>query len=83
MLDGEDKFIRLTHRPAQYFHPFEDLGERNDLCDENPERYMELYKLLLMWESSLPTYPHFYTSPYWIKVSAQNYDKFDPIPEPE
>jgi len=83
VLDGEDKLIRLSHRPAQYFRPFEDLGERNDLSSENSEKYMELYKLLLQWESGLPTYPHFFTSPYWIKASAKNYDEYDPVPEPE
>ena len=83
VLDGEDKFIRLIHRPAQYFRPFEDLGERNDLSGENQEKYMELYNMLLMWEGGLPTFPHFSTSPYWIKASAKNYDEFDPIPEPE
>ena len=83
VLDGEDKLIRLTHRPAQYFRPFEDVGERNDLSAENKDRYLELYKLLLNWESGLPTYPHFFTSPYWIKASAQNYDTYNPVPEPE
>jgi len=83
VLDGEDKFIRLTHRPAQYFRPFEDKGERNDLAPENKKRSMELYELLLQWESGLPTYPHFYTSPYWIKASARNYDEYVPVPEPE
>ncbi len=83
VLDGEDKFIRLTHRPAQYFRPFEDKGERNDLTRENPKRVKELYNMLLQWESGLPTYPHFFTSPYWIKASAQNYDDYVPVPEPE
>jgi arylsulfatase B len=82
-LDGEDKLIRLTHKPAQYFRPFEDLGERKDLSQEKQERFLELYNLLFLWESGLPTYPHFYTSPYWIKVSAQNYEDFIPVPEPE
>jgi len=83
ILDGDDKLIRLTHRPAQYFHPFEDPGERNDLGQKYNERYLELYKLLFLWESSLSTYPHFYTSPYWMKASAENYEEFIPVLEPE
>jgi arylsulfatase B len=83
ILDGEDKLIRLTHKPAQYFRPFEDPGERKDLSQEKQERFLELYNLLFLWESGLPTYPHFYTSPYWIKASAQNYEDFVPVPEPE
>ncbi|MEA1878375.1 MAG: sulfatase-like hydrolase/transferase [Bacteroidota bacterium] len=81
VLDGADKFIRLTHRPAQYFRPFEDLGERNDLSQKYNERYLELYDLLFKWESSLPTYPHNLTAPYWIKASAENYEDFVPVPE--
>ncbi|RLD32137.1 MAG: arylsulfatase, partial [Bacteroidetes bacterium] len=50
---------------------------------ENQERYLELYNLLFLWEGSLPTYPHFYTSPYWIKASARNYEDFIPVDEPE
>ena len=83
ILDGDDKLIRLTHKPAQYFRPFEDLGERKDLSEENNERFLELYNLLYLWEGSLPTYPHFYTSPYWIKASARNYEDFIPVSEPE
>ena len=83
VLNGEDKFIRLTHRPAQYFRPFEDVGERNDLSEKNKDTYLKLYKILLDWESGLPTFPHFYTAPYWMKVSAENYDEYIPVPEPE
>lgn len=83
VLDGDDKLIRLSHRPAQLFRPFEDKGERNDLSNENEKRYLELYKLLLKWESGLPTYPHFFTEPYWIRVSAKNYDEYVPVDEPE
>ena len=83
VLNGDDKFIRLTHRPAQYFKPFDDIGERNDLSRKNEDTYLELYKILLNWESSLPTFPNFSTSPYWIKASAENYDEYIPISEPE
>jgi len=83
VLDGEDKFIRLTHRPAQYFRPLEDLGERNDLSEQHLEKFLELYKILMHWESDLPTYPRFFTSPYWIKASAENYDDYIPVSEPE
>lgn len=83
VLDGEDKFIRLTHRPAQYFRPFEDLGERNDLSQKYGKRYLELYEILFQWEYSLPTYPHNQTSPKWMKNTANSYDNIIPIPEPE
>jgi arylsulfatase B len=83
VLDGEDKLIRLSHRPAQLFRPFEDKGEQNDLSAGNKERAMQMYDLLLQWEGGLPTYPHFYTSPFWIKMSAKNYDEYVPVQEPE
>lgn len=83
VLDGEDKFIRLMHKPAQLFRPFTDLGERNDLSQENNERYLQLYDILFQWESGLSTYPHNLTSPMWIKHSAKNYDNYIPVSEPK
>jgi len=83
VLNGKDKLIRLSHRTAQFFRPFKDPGERKDLSNENKERTMEMYNLLLKWESGLSTSPHFFTSPYWIGVSAKNYDEYNPVPEPE
>ena len=83
VLDGEDKFIRLSHRPAQLFRPFEDKGEQDDLSAANNEKVMQMYDLLLKWESGLPSSPHFSTSPFWMKMSAKNYDEYVPVPEPE
>jgi arylsulfatase B len=83
VLDGEDKLIRLGHKPAQYFRPIDDIGETEDLSTENKERYLELYEILFSWEVSLPTDPYFYTSPYWSGQSAENYESWKPKEEPK
>ena len=83
ILDGEDKLIRLSHRPAQYFRPVDDIGERNDLAGSKKERYEELYKMLSEWETLLPTRPHFSTSHFWQGQSAKNYDSWLPRVEPK
>ena len=82
ILDGEDKLIRLSHKPAQYFRPSEDLAESEDLSEIDKKRYLELYDLLFSWEINLPTYPHFHTSPYWSGVSAKDYESWIPEAEP-
>ncbi len=82
VLDGEDKLIRLDHKPAQYFRPIDDIGESKDLSVMNKERYLELYEILFNWEVSLPADPHFYTSPYWGGQSAKNYESWRPREEP-
>lgn len=79
---GHAKLIRLSHRPAQLFDLANDLGEQNDLANQNTERLAELYQLLHDWERSMPTYPHFYASPYWQGRSAKNYDEYAPAEEP-
>ena len=83
VLDGEDKLIRLGHKPAQYFRPVDDIGETEDLSAENKDRYLELYEVLFNWEVSLQTDPYFYTSPYWKGRSAKNYEAWKPKPEPK
>ncbi len=83
VLDGEDKLIRLDHKPAQYFRPVDDIGETEDLSEINKERYKELYEILFNWEVSLPTDPHFYTSPFWSGQSAKNYESWKPVKEPK
>ncbi|RLD30441.1 MAG: arylsulfatase [Bacteroidetes bacterium] len=81
ILDGKDKLIRLSHKPAEYFRPIDDIGEGEDLSKKNSERYSELYELLFNWEVTLPTNPHFSTSPYWKGESAKNYESWKPKPE--
>jgi arylsulfatase B len=82
ILDGEDKLIRLSHKPADFFRPSEDPSESKDLSGINRKRYLELYELLFRWEEDLPTYPHFHTSPRWSGESARDYDTWIPKPEP-
>lgn len=83
VLNGEDKLIRLSHRPAQYFRPIEDIGERHDLTQEQPMKYKELYQQLFKWETSLNSYPHFSSSPFWKGESARNYENWTPKEEPK
>ncbi len=83
ILNGDDKLIRLSHRPAQLFSPASDLAEESDLSDSQPERFRELFQSLSDWESMLPTVPLWGSSPYWQSQSAKNYDTWKPIAEPE
>ena len=83
VLDGDDKLIRLSHRPAQMFRPASDVGEDQDLAATETERFHELFQQLGQWESTLPTVPLWGSSPYWIGQSANQYDDLDARPEPE
>ncbi|MGB0581101.1 MAG: sulfatase-like hydrolase/transferase [Limisphaerales bacterium] len=81
VLDGDDKLIRLSHRPPQLFRPKTDLGETTDLSPSEQGRYESLFRLLGEWEASLPTVPLWGSSPYWISQSAQHYDNMPARPE--
>ncbi len=82
LLDGEDKLIRLSHRPAQFFRPATDIAERNDLAPSGGERFEELFRRLAEWEASLPTVPLWGSSPVWSGESARHYDEWLPRDEP-
>ncbi|MEM9016946.1 MAG: sulfatase-like hydrolase/transferase [Verrucomicrobiota bacterium] len=81
--DGDDKLCRLSHRPSQQFNPVLDPGEVSDLSSPGNERFLELFRLLSEWESSLPTDPLWGSSPYWEGPSAKYYDELLPVPEPD
>jgi arylsulfatase A-like enzyme len=83
VLSGEDKLIRLSHRPAQLFRPKTDRGELKDLAREETGRFESLFRLMGEWESSLPTSPLWGSSPYWTGQSALIYDEMPPRPETE
>jgi len=83
VLSGEDKLIRLSHRPAQLFRPRTDRGELKDLAGAETGRVESLFRLLGEWESLLPTVPLWGSSPYWVGQSAQIYDDMAPRPETE
>lgn len=82
VLDGKDKLIRLSHRPAQLFRPTVDVGERQDLASTQTRRYQALFQQLGQWEATLPTVPLWGSSPYWVGQSASQYDNLVPRPEP-
>ncbi len=79
---GDDKLIKLSHRPAQWFQPAKDLGEREDLAVSSDLRLRELFEQLGSWEAQLPTVPLWGSSPYWIRQSALHYDSLMPTSEP-
>lgn len=83
ILDGEDKLVRLSHRPAQYFQPTTDLGEKNDLAPLGGERFESLFRQLGEWEAMLPTVPLWDSSPFWQGDSAKIYDTWPPRDEPQ
>jgi len=83
VLDGEDKLIRLSHRPAQMFRPSTDLAEASDLRTGERERFEALFGKLGDWEAALPTVPLWGSSPYWIGESARHYDEWGVRDEPQ
>ncbi len=83
ILDGPDKLIRLSHRPAQYFKPTDDAAESNDLAPERSKRFSSLFQQLGEWESLLPTPPLWGSSPFWRGESAKTYDSSPPTEEPQ
>ena len=83
ILNGQDKLIRLAHRPAQMFRPATDPGEQRDLALTQTSRYRELYRQLGEWENMLPTVPLWDSSPYWWGQSATHYDQWQPRGEPQ
>lgn len=80
---GDDKLIRLSHRPAELFQPEKDIAEKTDLTRQNAELTKKLFQALSEWESMLPTVPVWDSSPYWQSQSAKHYDDRDPVPEPK
>ena len=82
VLSGDEKLIRLSHRPAQLFRPSSDAGEQDDLMDRESTRASELFQQLGEWESMLPTVPLWGSSPYWTGESASQYDSYDVRDEP-
>jgi arylsulfatase B len=83
ILDGSDKLITLSHRPAQMFRPAEDPAESTDRFDTHRSRAEELYRILGQWESTIATVPLWGSSPYWQGQSADLYDKWIVRPEPK
>ena len=83
LLRGDDKLIRLSHRPAQLFQPAVDPGETADLATSRPELLDSLFRELGQWEAMRPTVPLWDSSPSWNANSAQIYDTWEPKPEPE
>ncbi|MEM6505436.1 MAG: sulfatase-like hydrolase/transferase [Planctomycetota bacterium] len=83
VLNGAEKLIRLSHKPAQLFDLATDLSEQNDLAAANPQRLRDLFQMIHDWERSMPTYPHFYASPYWQGPSADRYEQVGPRGEPK
>ena len=83
VLDGQDKLIHLSHRPAEMFRPNADMAETENLFDQDRTRAEELYQMLGTWQSSLPTVPLWGSSPFWSSQSAQHYDQWLPRAEPE
>ncbi len=73
---GNDKLVRLSHRPAQLFDVATDPGEQRDLSSDQPERLAELYAMLGEWESAMTTAPLWSSSPYWDGDSSRIYDNF-------
>ncbi|TWU64922.1 sulfatase-like hydrolase/transferase [Crateriforma conspicua] len=82
ILDGKDKLVRLSHRPAEMFDVSSDVSETYDLAQDQPDRFRQLLSELGRWESSLPTVPLWGSSPYWSGDSAKHYDGWAPRPEP-
>ncbi len=82
VLDGPDKLIRLSHRPAQLFQPAADMGEQKDLATTAEKRLTSLFQKLADWEAKLPTVPLWGSSPYWDGDSAKHYESWPPRPEP-
>ncbi|KAA5547219.1 sulfatase-like hydrolase/transferase [Roseiconus nitratireducens] len=83
VLQGSEKLIRLSHRPAQLFRLGTDAGESQDLAAAQLDRTKALFELLGEWESKLPTVPLWGSSPYWSGDSAKHYDGWAPRKEPE
>ena len=81
--DGEDKLIRLSHRPAQMFQPSKDVAEATDRIATDEARAQSLYKLLSEWENNLATYPLWFSAPYWSGQSAGHYDNWGVRTEPK
>lgn len=79
---GDDKFIRLSHRPAQMFQPGTDVAETRDLSADDAAKFEKLFRQLAEWEAELPTVPLWGSSPFWIGESAKHYDEWTPRPEP-
>ncbi len=82
ILSGENKLIRLSHRPAQFFRPATDLAEAEDLALQHRETFHKLFRQLAEWEATLPTVPLWGSSPFWSSESAKHYDNWAPRPEP-
>lgn len=83
LLVGDEKLIRLSHRPAQFFDVESDSAEENDISAAHPDRVVELFRELGEWEASLRTVPLWGSSPYWAGNSAKIYDNLKARPELE
>ena len=83
ILDGNEKLIHLSHRPAEMFLPATDIAEAENQMQTDPTRAAELYQMLGNWQSVLPTVPLWGSSPFWSSQSAQHYDQWIPSAEPE
>lgn len=82
VLDGDEKVVRLSHRPAEMFRVSDDVAETNDLSSTEAGRMTELLQELGRWEFLLPTMPAWGSSPYWNGQSAKHYDNWLVRPEP-
>lgn len=82
ILDGTDKLVRPSHRPAQLFRVAVDVSESEDLSLRESARLRQMFEWLGRWESTLATVPLWGSSPYWSGKTAEDYDAWPPREEP-
>lgn len=72
---GDWKLIRFPDRPAELFYLPEDIAELNNLADDEPQRYREMYKELFQWETTLER-PRWLLKKYYEKEDIERMDAY-------
>ena len=78
MRKGDWKLIRFPDRPAELFYLPDDEAELNNLSAAEPKRYLEMYKELFAWETTLER-PRWLLKKEYERRDVERMDKHWPI----
>jgi arylsulfatase A-like enzyme len=76
--DGDHKLVRYPDRPAVLYDVTNDIGEHENIADDNPLLVRNLMKKLFAWETELQQ-PMFLTHTKWIKQNRERYSKYTDV----
>ncbi|WP_220763752.1 sulfatase-like hydrolase/transferase [Flavobacterium sp. UMI-01] len=77
--EGDWKLLRYPDRPAELYNITQDVGEKNDLATQYPDKVRALYKTLFDWEAGLERPLWMLKTIYEVNAVKRTDEKREPI----